>query len=167
MISGNMVGSYSQMGKTFILQDENGNEITGVVVSQETMFTASDNDVREGMVYAGDDGVSTGTKDISIYRTTAGFRGILPGKSFSIPLSVFDKYDYTKLQCIITPLNTNYNDSTSAEKVVIGDSVYNVGSTVKLSDVVKNSEQKSIDLNIENNTNINYYIRYFTYREEE
>ena len=33
-ISGNLVGSYSQIGKTFILTDENGNELTGVVVDQ-------------------------------------------------------------------------------------------------------------------------------------
>ena len=74
MISGNMVGSYSQMGKTFILMDENGNEITGVVVDQETVFTATDNDVREGFVYAGDSGVSTGTKNIPSYHTTEGFK---------------------------------------------------------------------------------------------
>lgn len=167
MISGNMVGSYSQMGKTFILVDEDGNEITGVCVDNPVVFTAGDNDVREGMVYASDGGVSTGTKDIPIYRTTAGFWGILPGRSFSIPLSVYDKYDYTKLQCIITPFNTNHLNSVSAEKVVINDAVYQVGSTIKLSDVSKNPETKSIDLNIINNTELNYYIRYFTYREEE
>ena len=61
MISGNMVGSYSQLGKTFILTDEYGNEITGVVVDQETVFTATDNDVREGKTYASNDGVSVGT----------------------------------------------------------------------------------------------------------
>lgn len=165
-ILGNATGGFG-FPKTYVIVDENGNEFTGVYVESETIFTATDNDVREGCVYAGDSGVSTGTKDIPIYRTTSGFRGILPGKSFSIPLSVFDKYDYTKLQCIITPLNTNYSDSTSAEKVVIENSVYNVGSTIKLTDVTKNVETKSIDLNIKNNTNINYYIRYFTYREEE
>lgn len=60
-IIGNMVGCYSPMGKTFILQDENGNEITGVIVDQETVFNATPNDVREGKVFAGDEGVKTGT----------------------------------------------------------------------------------------------------------
>jgi hypothetical protein len=64
MISGNMVGTYSAIGKTFILVDENGNEITGVVVDKETVFTATDNDVREGKVYASDDGVSVGTLQV-------------------------------------------------------------------------------------------------------
>lgn len=61
MICGNMVGSYSQIGKTFTLVDENGNEIIGVVVDKETVFTATDNDVRQGKVYASNDGVSVGT----------------------------------------------------------------------------------------------------------
>lgn len=60
-IAGNLVGSYNSIGKTFILVDENGNELTGVVVDQETIFTATDNDVREGKVYASDNGVSVGT----------------------------------------------------------------------------------------------------------
>jgi hypothetical protein len=61
MISGNMVGAYSSIGKTFILVDENGNELTGVVVDKTTLFTAVDSDVVEGKVYASDHGVSVGT----------------------------------------------------------------------------------------------------------
>lgn len=62
-IVGNMVGSYNQMGKTFILKYEDGTEVTGVVVDQETVFTATDSDVLKGKVYAGDNGVSTGTHE--------------------------------------------------------------------------------------------------------
>lgn len=61
MICGNMVGSYSQIGKTLTFVDEDGNEIVGVVVGQETIFTATDSDVIEGKVYASNDGVSIGT----------------------------------------------------------------------------------------------------------
>ena len=61
MINGNMVGSYSQIGKTLMLVDEDGNEITGVIVDSEVIFTATDNDVRQGKVYASNDGVSVGT----------------------------------------------------------------------------------------------------------
>ena len=64
MISGNMVGTYSQIGKTFILVDGNGNELTGVVVDSETVFTAVDSDVIKGKVYASNNGVSTGTLEI-------------------------------------------------------------------------------------------------------
>ena len=64
MISGNMVGAYSSLGKTFILQDEDGNEITGVVVDSEVVFTATDSDVRAGKVYASNDGISVGTLEV-------------------------------------------------------------------------------------------------------
>ena len=167
MIAGNMVGSYSQLGKTFILLDDEGNEITGVVVDKEIVFTAGDNDVREGMIYASDDGVSTGTKNIPAYRTTKGMEVIMSGQSFSIPLSHNNKYDFTKLQCIIAPLNTNEIDSIAAEKIVINDGVYPVSSTIKLSDVTKNHITKSIDFNIVNDSDNFYFIHYLTYREEE
>lgn len=168
MISGNMVGSYSQIGKTFIIQDEDGNEITGVVVDQETVFTAGDNDVREGMVYASDSGVSTGTKDIPAYRTTAGQYMITPGESFSLPLSQNDKYDYTVFQCMISVANAdNFDNSVETHMVSIKNGVYEVNSTTKLADVSKNTETKSIDLNITNDSENNYFIHYFTYREEE
>ena len=64
MISGNMVGAYSQIGKTIILQDENGNEVVGVIVGSEVVFTAKDSDVVKGKVYASNDGVSVGTLEI-------------------------------------------------------------------------------------------------------
>ena len=39
MIIGNMVGSYSSMGKTYIIEDGDGNEFVGVVVDSEVVFT--------------------------------------------------------------------------------------------------------------------------------
>ena len=168
MISGNMVGSYSQMGKTFVLVDADGNEITGVVVDQETVFTAGDNDVREGMVYASDDGVSTGTKDIPIYRTHAGVYTVLPGDNFSIPLSKYKQYDYTVFQCMISLVNFNdIGNSVETNRISINNCVYEVNSTIKLADVSKNSDTQSIDLNIINNSENYYLIYYFTYREDE
>lgn len=166
MISGNMVGSYSQIGKTFILTDENGVELTGVVVDQETIFTAGDNDVREGMVYASDSGVSTGTKNIPAYRTTCGYQAIPPGQAFSIPLAMYDSYDYTQFQCMIAPLNTSFDDSCAVNKIVINDGVYNVQSIDKISSVTKNFDTTSIDLNIVNSDSKVNFIYYFTYKEE-
>jgi hypothetical protein len=63
MIIGNMVGGTAPI-KTIKLVDEENNEIIGVVVGQEVIFTATDSDVLEGKVYAGDHGVSTGTLKI-------------------------------------------------------------------------------------------------------
>ena len=161
-ISGNMVGSYSQIGKTFILTDENGNELTGVLVDQMTIFNATDNDVREGMVYAGDEGVSTGTKNIPAYRTTQGVRVIKPDNMFSITLSEYDKYNYTQLQCMMAPLSAN----CAIDKVGINDGVYNTGSNDKIADIIKNSKTKSIDLNVNNTSSANYLLYFFTYKEE-
>ena len=67
MISGNMVGSYSQLGKTLVLEDEQGNAITGVIVGQETIFDATPADVRFGKTFANDEGVQVGTQYMPQY----------------------------------------------------------------------------------------------------
>lgn len=164
-ISGGLVGAYSQMGKTFILQDENGNEITGVVVDQKTMFTATADDIKIGKVAVIDEGIVVG-KDTKTYRTTQSSRLILPGTGFSIPLDKYDKYDYTKFQCIIAKFNTSLNDSVETDKVVINDNVYLTNSVDIISQVTKNPITKSVDLNITNDTNLIYIVHYMTYKEE-
>lgn len=63
VIYGNLVGGASPL-KTLKLVDENNTEIIGVVVDEEVVLTATDNDVLEGKVYAGDKGISTGTLQI-------------------------------------------------------------------------------------------------------
>ena len=166
-ISGNLVGSYSQIGKTFILEDSDGNEITGVVVGQEVVFTATDNDVREGYVYASDGGVSVGTKNIPAYRTYKESYLIFAGEEFSIPLSTYNLYDYTKLQCIIAKFNSTLEDSVYTDKIAIDDCVYNVNSTEVLSNITKNIAAQSIDFNIMNNSENDYIVHYILYREEE
>jgi len=63
VIYGNVVGGGSSLN-TLKIVDENNNEYIGVVVDEEVIFTATDSDVLEGKVYAGDKGVSTGTLKI-------------------------------------------------------------------------------------------------------
>ena len=164
-IFGNMIGGAAPL-KTLIIEDENGNEITGVVVGQEVVFTATDNDVREGHVYAGDGGVSVGTKNIPAYRTTKKSTLVLPGENFSIDMSEYEKYNYTQLLAIISKFNTSFFDSVETDKIALGDYVYNVNSTDILSNITKNSDNKSIDFNINNNTEDIYIIHCFTYKEE-
>jgi hypothetical protein len=62
-IVGKMVGCYSPIGKTFILEDENGNSITGIVVDQETVFTATAADIVKGKIAGTDDGIVVGTHE--------------------------------------------------------------------------------------------------------
>ena len=66
-ISGSLVGSYSQLGKTFIFEDSDGNELTGVITEQMTILNVTDSDVRKGVTYAGDEGISVGTLEVPPY----------------------------------------------------------------------------------------------------
>lgn len=166
-ILGNAVGCYSPIGKTFIIEDENGNQITGVVTEQEVIFTAGDNDVREGMVYAGDSGVSEGTKNIPAYRTIQGVCMVFDGDNFIIDeMFSYDMYDYTQLQCIIAPYASSMKNSVAADKIVLNNNVYLTNSSESISVVFKDTENKLINLNITNNSGQDYVIHYFMYREE-
>lgn len=166
MIYGNMIGNGAAPLKTVIIEDVDGNQMTGVVTGSEVVFTATDNDVREGLVYASDDGISTGTKNIPAYETTQESILILPGENFSINLEHRDKYDYTKIQGIIAKFNTSFVDSVETNKIVLNDGVYSVNSTDVISNITKNIKTKSIDFNVANDTEDIYVIHYFTYKEE-
>ena len=66
-ISGNMVGMYSSIGKTFIFADSDGNELTGVITEQLTLLNVTERDVRKGVVYAGDEGIHLGAQEFPQY----------------------------------------------------------------------------------------------------
>lgn len=166
MIYGNTVGGVSGLGKSVVIKDSYGAEYIGVVVDKETVMTATPNDIRKGKIAATEYGMVEGTQDIPAYRTTTGTRVVPAGSEFTIPLKLYNQYDYTKLQCIIVEKNTTSLDSFKSEKVVLENGVYNVNSLDKLADVTTNSETLSINLNISNDTDQTYYIKYFTYREE-
>ena len=165
IISGNMIGSYSQIGKTFTIVDENGAELIGVITDVEQVFNATPEDVKAGKVFAYDGGVGIGT-DTRTYRTTHSTHLVSPGSAFSIPLEEYDAYNYTKFQAMIAEYNTNEANSTTVSKVVLNDCVYNVNDGTKVADVTKNHLNKSVDFNITNDTNKTYIIYYSTYKDE-
>lgn len=165
-IYGNVVGGISTP-KVFQLELEDGTVLEGVVAEEKPVITATANDVRKGKTVITSQGLIEGEKDIPAYRTTVGYRQVKPGEAFYIPLSGYDKYDYTKLQCMIVLKNTKPSDSVATEKIVLDDAVYPVESIDKISDVTKDFDNKSIELNLINNTEQTYYIRYYTYRQEE
>lgn len=167
MIVGNIIGGNPITPKTYILTTEDGTEVHGVLVDKETIFTATDKQVAEGYTYASDHGVSTGTREFLSYRTTQVNSIVLPGEPFSILLDDYDKWNYTYLQCIIAKFNTDINNSMYVDKVVLGDKVYATNSTDVLSSVTKNESTKSIDLNINNDTEDTYVIFTTTYKIEE
>ena len=158
-------GGYSEDGtQMYILVDEDGNEYPAVFVDEETVFDADANDIREGKKAATDDGVITGTKDIPAYYTTEGCRVITAGSVFETPLLPF--YDFTKLQAIICPFSKSSNGSVAAEKVAIGENVYNVNSTEVFSSVTRDAVNKKINFGFTNDSDSIYVLRYFTYKEE-
>lgn len=59
-IYGNPIISPSSL-KTLTITDASGNEFTGVVVGEKTLFTANRDDVKSGKVAASNEGVITGT----------------------------------------------------------------------------------------------------------
>ena len=61
VICGNLVGGIIGYGKTFVLVDEKNNELTGVVVDELTLLTATAEDIKQGKIAATDSGVVTGT----------------------------------------------------------------------------------------------------------
>lgn len=165
-IIGKMCGAYSPLGKTFVLQDENGNDlVTGVVTDSAKVFDANVADVKIGKTFASGEGVKVG-EDTKTYRTTHATYLVTPGAKFSIPLSQYDKYNYTQFQAMISVFNTTVFDSVSVEKISVYDSVFNVNSSNAISSVTKNIDTKSIDLNFTNDTDNVYIINYNTYKEE-
>lgn len=164
-ISGNLVGSYSQIGKTFILVDSDNNQFTGVVTDNMQVFDATPSDVKIGKTFVSDKGVEKGT-DTKTYRTEHSSYLIFPGENFSILLEEYNQYDYTKFQAIIAKFNTSFEDSVNTDKISINDNIYAVNSTDILSNITKNSVTKSVDFNIVNNTDNIYVVHFNTYREE-
>lgn len=61
IIYGNLVGGITGYGKTFMLVDENNNEIPAVVVDELTLFDATAEDLKIGKVAASDSGIIIGT----------------------------------------------------------------------------------------------------------
>lgn len=149
-------------GETFILVDENGNEIPAVLTEEEVDLTATANDIRIGSVAVTDDGVIEGTKEIPTYHTHEGHRVVTKGSRFYIP---HVDYDYTKLQVIICAFNTSLENSVAAKKIVVYDGVYDVDSTELVSNVTKNADNNWVDLGITNDSTEICVLRYFMYKE--
>lgn len=164
MIYGNAIGGTAPI-KTLTIVDESNNEYVGVVTGSEVIFTATDNDVRAGFIYASNEGISTGTKDIPAYSTIQGRRTIKPGQQLIIPL-YSDACQYTKLQVIVCAYNTSAADSLAAQAVVIEDKLYEINSAEAIATVTVDIENQSINLGIINNGDTSLILRYMTIKED-
>lgn len=88
--------------------------------------------------------------------------GWIDGEEFLLPIQ---NYDYTKLQAIFCPFNTSLEDSVAADRVVIDDKVYPVGSAVFEGAITVNHELGRIEFGVTNNSGKTCVIRYSTYKE--
>lgn len=159
-ILGNATGGFG-FPRTYVITDSNGNELTGVVVGQETIFTATDNDVREGSVYAGDSGVSTGSKIIPIYYASCGKKIALANSEAVVSVP---EYDYDNLIVTVSTYNINSIQSVTTTYVSVDNALYVAGSNTKVSDIIADIENEQINLGI--TLSEKSVIRYFVLKEE-
>ena len=159
MIYGNKIGGNREC-KTYVLQG-NGIELTGVVVDELEIFDARSEDVKAGKKFASDSGVNIGTNDAAYCYITAGIHEVYPEVEFLLNLPDRDQWNYTSLQCMMAPKDTPY----AIDKVVIDNEVRNAEGE-KLADVTKDLNQKTIRLNITNNTDKIYLLYFFVCKEE-
>ena len=104
-------------------------------------------------------------KNIPAYETRMSSLTVEPNETCSIPLSSEERYNYTKFQCIIAVYNSDYSTNMVTKYVSMNDGLFSVETSNKVSNITKNSNTKSIDLNITNNSQDTYIIIYFTYKE--
>lgn len=63
MIYGNVVGGSGSFGKSFVIEDVNGNTFTGVVVDNVTVMTATAADIKLGKTAGTENGIVVGTHE--------------------------------------------------------------------------------------------------------
>lgn len=166
MIIGNTIGAILKNPETIILRTEDGQEYAAAMTTEEVILSAGVDDVREGETFASQQGVKTGEKCIPAYHTKEGFKVILDGEAFELTnLSEHNLYDFTKLQGMVSVFNTTVSDSVCTNKVVIDEKIYDTNSTIILSTLTRDSDNKSIDFGIINSSGKTQIIRYIMYKE--
>lgn len=169
MIYGNTIGGFggnsgggSSIDSTFIIEDSEGNELVGIVVNEEVIFTADANDIRKGTVAATQTGVTEGTKEIPAYHTSFGSKIVTAGSRIVLDIQ---EYEYTKLQVLLCKFNTSMTNSVAVDKVVIDNVVYPVQSTIAESNIIVDKANARIDFGIVNDSGKPYILRYSSYKE--
>jgi hypothetical protein len=148
---------------TYILVDENGVEVPAVLVDEKVTLTATTNDIRIGTTAVTEEGVVTGEKEIPAYHTSEGFSVITAGQPVRIML--VEDCEYTKLQALVCAYNSSMTNSVATEKISVNDRVYPVNSTESISAVTVDTNAKTINFGITNDSGKLQILRYFMYKE--
>lgn len=160
MICGNKVGGAREC-KTYILEGSGGTEVYGVIVDELEMFDACCHDVVAGKKFASDTGVGVGVNDSPCCCAVNGVHEVYPGVDFILTIPERDIWDYTSLQCMMSPKDAPYQ----IDKVAIDDIVYSSDGT-QLAVITKDATNKTIRFNITNNTADIYLLYFFVCKEE-
>lgn len=147
----------------FILEDEAGKQVVGVLVDEVTPFDATPNDIRIGKLAVTNEGVTVGEKEIPAYHTTEGTQIVTSGSECRI--INLKNCEYTKLQVLICSFNGSLAKSVATVNVSINGKVYAVNSDEVLAEVVIDVPNKQVRLGIINEDEKPRVIRYFTYKE--
>lgn len=160
-----VIYTLEEESQTYILIDEDGNQIPAVLADEQVVLTAGPNDIRVGTTAVTGNGVVEGTKEIPAYQTEQGRWLVKPGQTLDIPL-YSDQCEYTGLNVIVCKYANSVADSVSATMVVIDDKVYEVNSTVAIAKVTVDRMSETIKLGIVNDRDESLLLRYMTYKEE-
>lgn len=148
---------------TYVLTNSDGTKRAYAVKNKDEAITltAQCDDIRLGSTAITNVGYTEGTKDIPAYHSQTGRQIIQAGAIVKIPII---DYDYTKFQATIAKYNTSINDSLNVYISTIDNGVYRAGTTEKIADITKDTENETINLGI--TVNEKSVLRYFTMREE-
>lgn len=155
---------FEEAQTVYMIVTEDGEEFAQLNSQETVTLTATANDIRLGTTAVTETGVTIGEKDIPMYHTTSGAKLIEANQNFTLSLPHEDMYDYTKFQGMTAPYNASLSKSVAVDRVAIENAVYPSGSTEPISTVVKDDENKSINLGFTNGDKP-YVIRYFIYKE--
>lgn len=151
----------------YIIRDDAGNELVGVLTDVKPVLDATANDIRKGVTAVTEEGITEGTKVIPRYYVSNGYKLISPGNkiAFQILKSGVGIADYTKLQAIVCQYTGTTKESTAAEMIAIDDGVYLVKSNTKEATITKNTETHTIDFGVINSSENRCVVRYVICKE--
>lgn len=150
---------------TYLLVDENGMEIPAVFVDNETIFTATADDIRDGKIAANQNGIVEGTKYIPDYRAEEGIIYVKPGNPIEIGM-FSDMCEFTELQAIMYDWNSYGTSTVDLRKVVVDGYVYDVGNAEPVSKVTVDSETQTIKFGVVNDGIRPLVVRYMIIKED-
>lgn len=123
-------------------------------------LTATENDIRLGTSAITNTGYTEGIKDIPGYIVRYGKKAVDAGTEAVIPWEP----GYKTLLVTLAPFNSSIDNSTAVNYTSVDSGIYEVNSTIKISDISIDTDNEQINLGI--TQDVMSILRYFIVREE-